>query len=157
MYIARPFVTFSLALTFTAACLLMTGCKDESAPVASKAAATAAAAHDDHAGHDHDHAPAAKSAMGTITGGVPADVTLVNSICPVSGEAFDRNDKTLSTFEHDGKHYGVCCSDCIALFKKNPEKYLAKLDAAQKALDTSKDAVKGASDKATDALKTVTQ
>lgn len=172
MNLPRPLMTFSLALTFTFACVLMTGCKEESSPVASKPVAAAAKDAHDHAGHDHadhDHAPTAKSAMGTITGGVPADIKLVNTLCPVSGESFNRDDKTLSAFEYDGKHYGVCCSDCIALFKKDPAKYLAKLDTAQKALDAAKDAAKdtakdaandAATDvksKASDALKSVTQ
>lgn len=154
---SRPLTTLALALAFALGCTLMAGCNDESAPKTATPAPTPSADHQDHAGHDHadhaDHAaPATKSAMGTHTGGVPADVVLVNTICPVSGEAFNRDDKTLSYFEHDGKNYGVCCSDCIALFKKNPEKYLAKLGAAQQ---KTKETVDGATNDATDAVKSV--
>lgn len=145
---SHPLTTLALALTFALGCTFMAGCNDESAPVAT----TPSADHADHAGHDHDDhaAPGTKSAMGTHTGGVPADVVLVNTICPVSGEAFNRDDKTLSYFEHDGKNYGVCCSDCIALFKKDPKKYLAKLDAAQQ---KAKGAGDGATNDAADAVK----
>lgn len=158
--ITRTLATLALAMSIA----LVTGCNDESAPVASNNAARAA--HSDHDGHSHgDHAThdaPAKGSMGTITGGVPADITLVNTICPVSGESFNRDDKTLSAFEHDGKHYGVCCSDCIALFKKNPDKYLAKLQAAEAAAKdatgtTGDAAPDAATDAAKDATKTVTQ
>ena len=153
--ITRTLATLALATTF----ILVAGCNDESAPVANN---TAAAQHDhtDHADHsDHaSHDATAKGGMGTITGGVPADVKLVNTICPVSGESFGRDDNTLSAFEHDGKHYGVCCSDCIAMFKKDPDKYLAKLQTAEEA---AKKAAGSAGEAATDAIKdaanTVTQ
>lgn len=152
--------TRQLALRTTACCalalsiVLVTGCKDKSTPTAPAVPTTPAAAQHDHAADAHDHATdaSAKTAMGDITGGVPADVKLVNTICPVSGEHFDRNDKSISAVEIKGKTYGVCCSDCIEMFKKNPDKYLAKLDAATK---EASEAAGNAKDAASDAVKKV--
>lgn len=55
--------------------------------------------------------------------GQAAEVVLANpkpGYCPVSGEAIDG--KTFVTIE--GKTYGLCCADCIAKIKANPEKYI---------------------------------
>jgi YHS domain-containing protein len=42
--------------------------------------------------------------------------------CPVSGHAVDGK-----TFvELNGKKYEFCCGDCVATFKADPQKFLAK-------------------------------
>lgn len=43
-------------------------------------------------------------------------------LCPVSGEEIEN--KTDFTYDYEGKVYTLCCADCLASFKKNPEKYL---------------------------------
>ena len=34
---------------------------------------------------------------------------------------------------YEGREIKFCCKDCVADFKKEPLKYLAKIDAAEKA------------------------
>ena len=45
------------------------------------------------------------------------------AVCPVSGQAA----KEESSIEYKGKKVYFCCGNCPAAFKKEPEKYLAKL------------------------------
>ena len=53
----------------------------------------------------------------------PAAAT-VNKFCPVEPEnAIDPN----VTTEWNGKTVGFCCGGCIDEFKKDPEKYAAKM------------------------------
>ncbi|XAL98944.1 hypothetical protein OT109_15320 [Phycisphaeraceae bacterium D3-23] len=56
----------------------------------------------------------------------PADepTVMVNTICPVSGEAPASADHTL---EHDGRLIGFCCDNCKAKFAEDPAPYLANL------------------------------
>ena len=49
-----------------------------------------------------------------------------NEFCPVSGEKID--EKTKVTYEYNGKIYSFCCQDCVEEFKKDPEKYIEKLE-----------------------------
>jgi YHS domain-containing protein len=49
-----------------------------------------------------------------------------NKICPVTGEKID--EKTKATYEYKGKIYNFCCSMCIDEFKKDPEKYIKKVE-----------------------------
>ena len=49
-----------------------------------------------------------------------------NKICPVSGEKID--EKLKATYEYQGKIYNFCCSSCIEDFKKDPEKYIKKMN-----------------------------
>jgi YHS domain-containing protein len=53
-------------------------------------------------------------------------VDIGNKICPVSGEKIDEETKT--TYEYEGKIYNFCCAGCIDEFKKDPEKYIKKVD-----------------------------
>ena len=53
-------------------------------------------------------------------------VTVGNKICPVMGEKID--EKTKVTYEYKGKIYNLCCAACLDEFKKNPEKYLKKIE-----------------------------
>lgn len=53
-------------------------------------------------------------------------VDLGNKICPVSGEKID--EKTKTTYEYQGKIYNFCCPVCIEDFKKDPEKYIQKIE-----------------------------
>ena len=53
-------------------------------------------------------------------------VNVGNKICPVSGEKI--NDKTKATYEYEGKIYNFCCTMCIDEFKKDPQKYIKKVE-----------------------------
>lgn len=46
-----------------------------------------------------------------------------NAICPVSGDKISGRHSVV----HNGKEYNLCCKACVKKFKKNPEKYIAKL------------------------------
>ena len=51
------------------------------------------------------------------------DAVPEQTVCPVMGGAINKE----IFAEYKGKKVYFCCSDCVAEFKKNPEKYLAKL------------------------------
>lgn len=50
------------------------------------------------------------------------------TVCPVSGEHFTVEADSPKA-EYQGKTYYFCCNDCVADFQKNPEKFVAKLNA----------------------------
>ncbi|MDD4953497.1 MAG: YHS domain-containing protein [Candidatus Omnitrophica bacterium] len=54
----------------------------------------------------------------------PQDVG--NKMCPVTGLKID--EKTKATYEYKGKIYNFCCAMCIDEFKKDPEKYIKKVE-----------------------------
>ncbi|MDO8535762.1 MAG: TRASH domain-containing protein [Candidatus Omnitrophota bacterium] len=53
-----------------------------------------------------------------------------NTVCPVTGEKVDMNNPV--TVEHEGKIYNLCCAACPSEFKKDPAKYIAKVEAQKK-------------------------
>jgi YHS domain-containing protein len=53
-------------------------------------------------------------------------VNVGNKICPVLGEKID--EETKATYEYKGKIYNFCCSMCVDEFKKDPEKYIQKVE-----------------------------
>lgn len=55
-----------------------------------------------------------------------SEVNVGNKICPVSGEKID--EKFKATYEYQGKVYNFCCPMCIDEFKKDPEKYIKKVE-----------------------------
>jgi hypothetical protein len=59
----------------------------------------------------------------------------VNTICPGSGDKVDPDMKPITVTTKDGKKVtiGVCCKECIADIKKDPDKYAAAALADQKA------------------------
>ncbi len=54
-------------------------------------------------------------------------VNVGNKICPVTGETI--NEKTKVTYEYQGKIYNFCCAGCPDQFKKDPQKYIKKVEA----------------------------
>ena len=54
-------------------------------------------------------------------------VEVGNKFCPVSGEPVSGQ----NFVEFDGKRYGLCCSMCANKFKKDPEKYIQKMEAEE--------------------------
>lgn len=53
-------------------------------------------------------------------------VNIGNKICPVLGEKIDEQAK--ATYEYEGKVYNFCCAGCIDTFKKDPQKYVQKVE-----------------------------
>lgn len=54
-------------------------------------------------------------------------VNVGNKICPVSGEKIVEKDK--AAYEYEGKIYNFCCPMCLDEFKKDPQKYIQKVNA----------------------------
>ncbi len=70
-------------------------------------------------GHAHEAMPEAKTSSENA-------VNVGNKVCPVSGEKIDEKIKV--TYEYQGKMYNFCCPACIEEFKKEPEKYIKKVE-----------------------------
>lgn len=51
----------------------------------------------------------------------------VNTTCPLTGEKID----PVVTTQYKGKTVAFCCEDCIKDFKKDPDKYMKKIEAEQ--------------------------
>lgn len=73
----------------------------------------------DTAAHEHTPAPEAAAA-------VKEAVNVGNKICPVGGEKIE--EKIKATYEYEGKIYNFCCAMCIDEFKKDPQKYIKKIE-----------------------------
>ena len=52
--------------------------------------------------------------------------------CVVSGEKLGEIGKPY-VYQHEGREVRFCCKSCLKDFKKDPAKYLKKLDDAEKA------------------------
>jgi len=68
-----------------------------------------------------------------------------NKICPVMGEKINKQSK--ATYEYQGKIYNFCCAGCIEEFKRNPGKYIKKIEAEKKAESNSQGQAKKTSEK----------
>jgi YHS domain-containing protein len=55
---------------------------------------------------------------------------IINNRCPVMGDRVDEN--TPHKVVHRGKRIGLCCSGCVPEFKKNPDRYMRKLEKMEK-------------------------
>jgi len=71
-----------------------------------------------------------------------------NKICPVSGEKIA--EKTKATYEYQGKIYNFCCPMCIDEFKKDPEKYIKKVEEELQGKSTKSEAAEKTETKATE-------
>ena len=60
--------------------------------------------------------------------GQPAPAAV--DVCVVSGEKLGSMGTPVGG-THDGKEVQLCCKGCVEDFNKDPQKYLAKLDAAK--------------------------
>ncbi len=100
-------------------------------------AATCGSGCDDNSGHQQlaqantAKQEPAKGASQAAAVNKPVDVG--NTICPVSGEMVDAMEK--ATYVYEGKIYNFCCPSCIDTFKKDPQKYIKKIEQ-QKAAAT---------------------
>ena len=50
--------------------------------------------------------------------------------CPVSGDKLGEMGKPY-VFKHEGREVQLCCKDCLKDFKKDPAKYIKKLEKAE--------------------------
>src|SRR5581483_5727935 len=50
--------------------------------------------------------------------------------CPVSGEKLDEMGKPY-VFVHEGREIKLCCKDCLTDFKKDPAKFIKKIEKAE--------------------------
>jgi len=66
----------------------------------------------------HEHTPAIEA--------VKEAVNVGNKICPVGGEKIEEKNK--ATYEYEGNIYNFCCAMCIDEFKKDPQKYIKKIE-----------------------------
>jgi YHS domain-containing protein len=56
--------------------------------------------------------------------------------CVVSGEKLGSGDMKAYTFVHEGQEVKLCCKSCLKDFKKEPAKYMKKIqEAGAKAKD----------------------
>lgn len=53
-------------------------------------------------------------------------VIVGNKTCPVSGEKIEEGSAV--TYEYKGKVYNFCCEVCVEEFKKDPERYIEKME-----------------------------
>lgn len=74
-----------------------------------------------HSEHEHGTTAVVKEA-----GPLEQAVNIGNKICPVSNEKI--NEKTKATYEYEGKIYNFCCTACVDEFKKEPQKYIKKVE-----------------------------
>ena len=111
-----------------AVAVVLTGCgKGAEEPAAQKTGAAAPAAdHDAGAGHAAQEKAPATTATVDKADDYPLDV------CVVSGEKLGEDGAPIVTIQHEGRVVKFCCQNCVGIFKKDPAKYLAKLDAAAK-------------------------
>jgi YHS domain-containing protein len=54
---------------------------------------------------------------------VVVSAAIEQKTCPVTGDPIDKN----VFIEYQGKKVYFCCTDCKAIFEKNPERYISKL------------------------------
>ncbi|MDO8602656.1 MAG: YHS domain-containing protein [Candidatus Omnitrophota bacterium] len=59
-----------------------------------------------------------------------------NKVCPVLGESIDETTKAI--YEYEGKIYNFCCAGCIEPFKKEPQKYIDKVNQELEANQSTK-------------------
>ena len=57
-----------------------------------------------------------------------SDVEVGNKNCPVMGKII--GEENAVKIKHEGKVYNLCCAGCISTFKKDPKKYIEKIDAS---------------------------
>jgi len=90
---------------------MLQGCK-KSEPVPAEPPAGAMQGHE-----GHDHAAMMDEAATAVAAAVE------QTTCPVMGGAIDKS----IFIEYEGKKVYFCCAGCEEQFKKEPEKYIAKL------------------------------
>jgi len=57
-------------------------------------------------------------------------VEVDNEYCPVMGNKIEKGEEVKYTYKN--KIYNFCCPDCIKQFKKDPKKYIKKIEESKK-------------------------
>ena len=70
------------------------------------------------------------AADGKAPEGIPASYPL--KTCAVSGEAFGGEMGKPVKVTHEGTDVYLCCKSCLKDFKKDPAKYIKKIEEAEK-------------------------
>jgi hypothetical protein len=108
----------------------LSGCKKtESDTAPSEAPAETADAGDGHTheeGEGHEHSDI-ETALAKLTPEERASAE-AQKMCPVSDHELGSMDKPLQITLADDTKVWICCAACEDELKKNPEKYLAKLE-----------------------------
>lgn len=76
-----------------------------------------------------DKKPAEAEAEAPATEETSAAKTYPLDVCLVSGEKLGSMGEPVSIV-HEGQEIKFCCDSCLPKFKKDPEKYLGKLETA---------------------------
>ena len=97
----RHVMVVGVALAVVLLGLVAAGCKD-----------------DDHEGHEHTAAPSVDETP-------DAAAEIAQKTCPVMDGAINKDIYT----DHEGRRVYFCCAGCVDAFKKDPDTYLAKVDA----------------------------
>jgi hypothetical protein len=85
--------------------------------------------HGEHESHSHaGHAQGSESHEAVKKGGDGYPL----SVCVVSGEELGSMGEPV-VIQHEGREVRFCCKSCVEKFRKDPAKYLTKLDEAKKA------------------------
>ncbi len=79
----------------------------------------------DHGGHGEEAVAEKKGSMMDKNHSNAFNVG--NKICPVSNELVGAMAKPYKV-EHEGKVYNLCCKMCAKDFKKDPQKYIEKIN-----------------------------
>jgi YHS domain-containing protein len=82
--------------------------------------------------------PAEKSKDDSMKTATTAKQLKPQTTCPVMGEPIDKN----LYVDYNGKRIYVCCANCIDKVKKNPEKYIKKLEKMGQSVESIGDATK---------------
>jgi YHS domain-containing protein len=90
----------------------------------------------EHSGHTHAESETVPQATSK------AAVNVGNKICPVSEELVGEGGMQPATYEYQGKIYNFCCPACIEEFKKDPQKYIKKVEEELKT-ESSKETTGG--------------
>ena len=64
---------------------------------------------------------------------ITTPVTLPQTTCPVMGGKINKK----SFLDHKGKRIYICCAGCLAPLKKDPAKYIKKMEDAGITLDAT--------------------
>ncbi|MEW6087527.1 MAG: YHS domain-containing protein [bacterium] len=82
---------------------------------------------DGHAGHSSSkHKETKTGGKDIVINRAVEPENIGNIICPVTGDKID--EKTKVAYEYKGKIYDFCCAACIDEFKKDPEKFIKKIE-----------------------------
>lgn len=135
MLATRP---LSALLCGFALCLFASGCAESPAPETT--AATDEHDHDhEHGeeGHDHSHEVDTEKVLASLTAHEQEIAKAQDMKCIVAGEPLGSMGKPVLVKDVKGHDFLICCEGCEEELRKDPEKYIAKLEpSAEPAAET---------------------